>query len=51
MTKLKLRNSLYKAARLLGDAQAMTSPARLTKRLVRKSLWKTFAKLMNKAVR
>lgn len=46
---LGIRPKLYKGGRLLGDLSALTKgPGAIGRRLVRKSLWKGFAKTLRK---
>ena len=48
----KLRSSLYKAARLLGDVNAVRrGPKAIIKRKARKFGYKKFARIMNKWVK
>ena len=44
-----IRPATYKAGRFLGDLNAVTrGPTKIGKRLVRKSLWKGFAKTLKR---
>ena len=48
----KLRSALYKAARLLGDVNAVSrGPKAIIKRKARKFGYKKFARIMNKWVK
>ena len=45
MKLYRLRRSLYKAARTLGDVQALGSPRRAARRVVNKGLGRMFGKM------
>jgi len=51
MRRLRLRSALYRAARLLGDLQAVRrGPRALVKRAARKALWRLAGRAINKLV-
>lgn len=48
---MRIRSSLYRTARWMGDLNAVyRGPAAFGRRLIRKSLWRSFAQAMRKLV-
>jgi hypothetical protein len=46
---MKVRSSLYRTARVMGDLSAIgRGPARILKRLIRKALGRTFGRMLNR---
>lgn len=48
MTLSQIRRASYTVGRVLGDVQAARSPSTAMRRVVRKSAWRTFGRLMRK---
>jgi hypothetical protein len=47
---MKIRSSLYKMARTLGDVESLTSPQKFVRRKVRKSVYRLFFRSIRKII-
>ena len=47
---MKIRSSLYKMARTIGDVESLSSPKRFIRRTVRKSVYKLFFRSIRKII-
>jgi hypothetical protein len=47
----KIRSTLYKTARILGDIESLSSPQKFVKRRVRKTLYKGWGRFIRKLIK